>query len=41
MESWAGIYSIGAHPDARVNRLNLLPHGVTATHNSAPAGDYT
>jgi len=30
MESWAGIDSIGVHPGARLNCLNLLPHGIMA-----------
>ena len=33
MESWARIYSIGVRSSARINCLNLLPHGVLATHN--------
>jgi hypothetical protein len=34
IESWAGIDSIGVHPGARVNCLNLLPHGIMATHKA-------
>jgi hypothetical protein len=35
MESWAGIYSIGVHPGAGLNCLNLRPHGIMATHRQA------
>jgi len=40
MESGVRIHNIGAHPVARVNCLNLLPHGVMTTHRKTQQSSF-